>query len=342
MTDASSLVPNRVAMASDALFTLKPTAPPCRSMRASIPSSNAQTFVGGTTSIFYVPGGRRNTLLDSSETYLKFTVFNNDIAANTMYCDNCAYSPINRIDIYHGSNLLDTIQQVNVLFNYITDCQLTPSAKNGLSTAYGFSRFGTPSSSRQGMPIAGQTKMTFCVPILSGLFTGLDSYLPLCNLADDIRIEITWEQPNISFYYGTATALTYTITQAELELTIIEMSDQGMAMIESVTSLNQTMYLHGNSWRHYVGNMPALSSGGFSYLVPARFASLKQLVVLPRKNDSTSNQQAYSVGSRINPQISQYFFRIGSYLIPNKPVTLQSSTNMVGGYAEGFMELLRA
>ena len=44
-----------------------------------------------------------------------------------------------------------------------------------------------------------------------------------------------------------------------------------------MTLFNQPVYLHGNSWRHYATTLPASSSGNYSTLVPARFASLKSI-----------------------------------------------------------------
>ena len=52
-------------------------------------------------------------------------------------------------------------------------------------------------------------------------------------------------------------------------------------------------------------------------------------------------QNAYSLSSRINPGIQNYFFRVGSYLLPNKSVTLKN-TSTTYGYAEAFAELQRS
>ena len=108
-----------------------------------------------------------------------------------------------------------------------------------------------------------------------------------------------------------------------------------------MTPFNQAIYLHGNSWRHYASTLPAFSSGNYSTLVPARFASLKSICVLPRRSTEMALQNAYCLSSRINPGIQNYFFRIGSYLLPNKSVTLQN-TSSTYGYAEAFAELQRA
>ena len=63
--------------------------------------------------------------------------------------------------------------------------------------------------------------------------------------------------------------------------------------------------------------------------------------MLPRRSTEANAQQAYSLSSRINPGIQNYFFRIGSYILPNKSVTLQNSSTTYG-YAEAFAELQRA
>ena len=103
MSDSSSLVANQVAVTSDLLYNLKPSAVRSRSMRTSIPSSNQTTFVGTNVAIFQVPSGRRSTFLDGQQSYLRFTVQNNDVATNQFYIDNTAASFILRIDIFCGS-----------------------------------------------------------------------------------------------------------------------------------------------------------------------------------------------------------------------------------------------
>ena len=108
-TDTSQLLPNSVAVSSDCLYNLKPSSVRARAYRASIPTSNKSVFTPGDLAIFYIPGGRRNTYLDPTQTYIRYTVRNNDTtvsANNFIEFDGSGASVINRIDIYHGSNLL--------------------------------------------------------------------------------------------------------------------------------------------------------------------------------------------------------------------------------------------
>jgi hypothetical protein len=87
--------------------------------------------------------------------------------------------------------------------------------------------------------------------------------------------------------------------------------------------------------------LPASTASNFSTLVPARFASLKSICLLPRKSTEMALQNAYSLASKINPGIQNYFVRISSYLLPNKSVTLKN-TSTTYGYAEAFAELQRS
>ena len=109
MTDAEAFLPNRVAVSNDALYNLKPASCRGRAYRGSVPPTNKSTFNPSDTMIFYIPGGRRNTYF----IYLKLTIKNSD-TANTLSFDHNGSCVINRIDIFHGSALLETIQAYNV------------------------------------------------------------------------------------------------------------------------------------------------------------------------------------------------------------------------------------
>jgi len=347
---------------------LKPSAVRSRSYRASIAPTNKSTFSPGDQAIFYVPGGRRNTYLDTSQTYIRFTIKNNDTTASTsataqstFFLDNNASCVFNRLDIFHASNLLESVQQYNMAMNYVLDCNMTPAQRIGLSAAYGTNpnmAMTVVDVSRQGTQLYGTAwnavlttpasvivnqQQTFCMPILSGVIgLGSDKFLPIGKLADDVRLEWTIEQQNIAVCYTNAVvAAGWTITDFQLELCIVELSDEGENMVNSMISPEHPIYLHGNSYRHYVSTLPAGSSGNFSTLVPARFGSLKSLIVQPRRSTEIGAAGSYSLGSRINPNISQYWWRIGSSLIPAKPVVLENS-NSTGGFAEAFIEMQRS
>ena len=285
--------------------------------------------------------------LDPQQSYLRYTVqYNSTTATDNIAVDHCGACFINRLDIFHSSNLLETVQTYNLLYNYLIDFQFTPSGKQGLSSIYGTGKGTT--DFRKGLQLFGNAtaanaqRLTFTMPLLSGTVgLGADKFVPIGALSDDIRLEFTFEANDAAVCYVSGTNGTWTITNAELELQIIELSDEGQSMVESVTPFSQPVFLHGNSWRHYVSTLASGTTGGYSYLVPARFASLKSLVCLPRKSSETTAKAYYSLSSRINPNIATYWWRIGAYIIPNKYITLYN-TNNTGGYAEGYMEVVKS
>lgn len=343
MTDNSNLISNNVGLTSDLNYNLKPRSAAGRSYRCSVQPTNKQSFVGNDTIIMYIPCGRRNTFLDPKQSYIKYTVKNTD-AANPINFDGCGASVINRLDVFHASNLLESVQQYNVLYNYLMDFQLNVAQKIALSSVYGFNfNSGQPDDDvRKGAPIAAGKYLTCCMPLLSGVVgLGLDKMLPVGVLNDDIRLEFTLETNASGMVSGTAECV-WNVLNVELVLTYVELSDEGMSLVNENGSIYDTVALHGNSWRHYVSSLPAATSGTFSTLVPQRFASTKSLVCLPRRATEITDALSYSVSSRINPNIASYWWRLGSALIPTKYVTLANAGGLVASYAEGFMEIQKA
>jgi len=339
-TDTSTLLPNRVGVSDSNLYNLKPSCAKARTYRASIPAANAQTFASGSQIICYLPANRRNTYLDAHNSYMRVSVKNNDATAGNNICfDHSGYSIFNRFDVYHGGNLLESIQNANTLMSYVLDMQLNQSDRIGLSTNYGFD----PSINRAGASIGPSGVYTCCLPLPSGVFGMFTdkSMVPVCRLNDDIRWEITLENSNAGMFNVKTTSSNWSVISFELELVFIELSDEGEQIVQSVSPVSDPLFLHGTSFRHFVSNYAQNTAGQSSLLVPARFSSIKQLAVLPRANTTTVTANLPSTSSRICPNWDTINWRIGSAIVPSKVVTLKNA-NTTGGGAEGFCELLRA
>jgi hypothetical protein len=320
MSDASTLLlPNQTAVSSDCLYNLKPSSCRAKSYRGSIPSSNKSIFGPSDQIIAYIPGGRKNTYLDPMQSYMRITVQNNDTTANNFFnFDNTGASIINRIDTFHSGNCIDSIQQYNALFSYIVDAQLNQSEKFGLSNIYGTSSAVGLINTRQGLAVYNGQRVTLCLPLLGAFGVGSDKLVPIGQLYDDIRLEISTSSYLEGLVWNanvTNVINPYSIIDFQLELQFIELSDEGQSMVESITPFHNPVYMHANSWRHYSGILPAAFSGYFSSLIPARFASLKSLVVLPRRGTEIVSQTSYSTSSRINPCVQSYAFRVGASMV---------------------------
>jgi hypothetical protein len=350
MTDNYNLIPNNHGITSDALYNMKASAVRSRSYRASILPSNKQVFVPGDVIVLALPCGRRNTFLDPTQTYLRFTVRNYD-QSNSLTLDGSAACFINRCDIFHSSNLLESIQTYNILFQYLIDFSTEQSFKLGIASAWGCT------ADRSGYQLAAPaasvtTQATFCIPIVSGVIGTLaEKFLPIGMMGDDLRIELSLEGVTQSVAYGTTTVpgtlttgsngYSWNIINVELECCIVELSDEGMTMVNNVTPFSEPVYLHSSTYRHFVSTLPSGSSGMFSTLVPARFSSLKSLALCPRRADEITGLSSFSLGSRCNFQCASAWYRIGSFLVPQKPITLVNSSS-TGSFAEAFMETLRS
>ena len=339
-TDTSTLLPNRVGVSDDSLYNLKPSCAKARTYRTSIPATNAQSWAPGSQIIAYIPSGRRNTYLDAKSSYIRFSVQNVDsTAGNNIAFDNNGYSIFNRFDCYHGGNLLESIQQANVLLTYVLEMQLNQSQRFGLSTSYGMD----PTVNRAGATIAPSAVRTCCMPIPSGVFGMFadKALIPICRLNDDIRWEITLESLSAGMVNLKTTTNNWKVISFELELVFVELSDEGESIVQSVAPINDPLFLHGTSFRHFQANYATSTTGQSSILVPARFSSIKQLAVLPRPTTSTTAANLPSISNRICPNWDSINWRIGSAIVPNKLVYLNNSNN-TGALAEAFMELLRS
>ena len=344
------LVPNSVGVSSDVLYNLKNSCVRARSYRLNLPSSNKSSFLPQDVAIFSIPGGRRNTFLDCQQSYIKMQIRNYD-SANTLLFDGNGSSFISRLDIFHSSNLIETIQAYGVLYQYLIDFTTDSSFKLGVTTAWG------TTADRNGITLAKATAAlyshtTVCMPILSAIIgSTADKMLPIGELNDDVRVEVTFADVVTGAVVGGSTAQAYAtlgtngvgwgINNVELVLQIVELSDEGMAIVHSATDFRSPVHMHGVSYRHFTSILPASSSGTYTTLVPARFASLKNLILCPRSATTITDTQSYSISSRVNPLFSQFWYRIGAFLVPQKPINLYNPNNC-GAYAEAFCETMRS
>ena len=107
---------------------------PAKSYKSNIaPQNGTGTYGFGDNIIFNIPT-RQNLVLVGSESYLKFNVAftNGSTANNTMRWDSAgSHSLIQRIRIFHGSNLLQDIDNYGLLAKILFDLQVPSDASYG-------------------------------------------------------------------------------------------------------------------------------------------------------------------------------------------------------------------
>jgi hypothetical protein len=274
-----------------------------------------------------------------------------------LFVDHNAYSIFNTSTLYSGSNMLEYINGCNILYTYILDTNFSYSNALSNSLTYGMA---VPESNcldiRKGQLISNiatvgasatatsstiiSEQCTYCLPLLSGLL-GVGSsgkMVPIYAINDVLRLEILLENQTQAFCQLGGVTATYSVINAELELTYIEVDDQGMQLINSTAPPSSPMFIVGNSFRRYVQTIKSGTTGVYSCLVPSKLASLKALHILPRRNTEINSASSYSLSSRINPYFDYVQLKVSGSAIPQKPIYLQN-TSTTGGFSEGLIEI---
>lgn len=328
---------------------------------------------------------RNNLCLATTESYFKFSAtFTNTTAANSARLDSCgAHGLIQRIRVWHGSNLLQDIDNYGLLAKMLFDIQISTDATYGkynilsgtrsdlvailptvaaaatagvataaqidTAIATALAPLGTAGSTGQRLSVIqansgdliaetwaanATVTQTYCLNLISLMGSLCSSqYFPsfACTSAP-IRMEIQLvdQAPKA---LCTVTALTsIQLTNVEYVANFIELSDQAMGLIQQ--SLNgQPLQFVVPDYRNYGGSFTTTNAVAtqYNFPIPAKFSSLKSLFVTIR-DQGTGNLTFYPYSCVMNG-LTDYYFRVGSQIMPSKVSTT---------VPEHFAELLKA
>lgn len=279
-----------------------------------------------------------------------------------LFLDHDAYSIVNTSTLYSGSNVLEQISNANIVYNYLLDTNFSYS--NALSQSGNFGMYvptADPTEIRRGQflswtgnstatstsaTVAANVfeQNTFCMPLLSGLI-GLGSNgqaIPIHKIQDVLRLEILLETQQKAFCQlgNIATLPPYTVLNAQLELTYVELGQEGMDLIDSMSPPSAPQFIVGTSYGHYTNIIKNSTTGLYSCLVPCKNASLRSLHCLPRRNTEIGSATSYSLSSRVNPNIDYFNFIVSGTSIPQTPIFL-TNLSSTGGYSEANLEIMK-
>lgn len=308
------------------------------------PQGSTSGYLPGDTITINIPT-RANTALIPSESYLKGT-FNLIVStASTSSClESCGWHQfIQRIRVFHGSNLLEDIDNYGQLAKVLYDYQASEDAVKGrfsitTGTNPEFSGVGTGAAALQNVrsvnrgratgvlaTTAGGTPFPFAINLIS-LVGALsqNSYLPLWEMtAAPLRIEIVLQSSlNRAMMVQGGAGLSFTANNINYCGEFLELSDSVISAIKAGSSNPIQMVLP--SWRTYTNSaqLPATTQTQISFPIPSKFSSLKSILVATRSSAGgdavfPSSHCAFGVGSANS---TGYQFRIGSEVLPSTPV----------------------
>ena len=286
-----------------------------RSYRSNIqPQNGTGTYNAGDTITINIPT-RNNLVLVPEESVLKFTLnYTAGAAANIIRLDSCgAHGVIDRIRVWHGSNLLEDITGYGVLAKMLFDLQVSSDATYGKHDILSGTRndlvvtipplvnadttngtaatqlllAGVKLSANQcnsGFRISGDTVMadattksqTFAINLISLIGSlGSARYFPLfaCTSAP-LRVEITLASSALATA-ACAKATTMSITNCEYIAQFIELNDTAMSIISNSQQGQPIQYVF-QDYRNY--QYTAALGNAITTVtmpIPAKFASLK-------------------------------------------------------------------
>ena len=322
---AASDMYNKTDISGDMKYALKKSAVASRSYRYSLRPDAGSTFSPSDTVRFTIPTRRKNTFLVNHNCYLKFKV----ATTAAVNFDSSAASCIQRVEEFSSGNLLSSIDNYGALFDILFHSKISQSAEMAYDVFMGVASKSYQATGPvvsavasvtlndhigSGEAIAENGSTTVCVPIMSPVVGVLaESDLPVWAI-DDLRLELTLASVTNAFYSAGAPTITYSDVSFEMEFT--ELSNDGMNLVSQY--IDDDIVLHANSFRSYTGTIAANSTGQQTHLINAKYSSLKTIYTLYQ--NYTNTQGAYSTNSRVK-NIDSYQLRVGSALVPSKPLT---------------------
>ena len=332
---------SRSATTGDMKYSVKPSAVNSRSYRTNIQPTNGSSWTvgatgGGQVVKIDIPCGRRGEFLDCSMSYLKFKITNNSTDnvpnAKATNLGNTGADVIRRLEVYHNSNLLESINEYHRLY-----CAMLDMGYNATDRQYGGSFMGNASADeREGVQIGAGGTFVVAIPLISGVIgQNIDKYLPVGLMQGDLRLELTLENANTALYMALATDIaSYSVSEVEFVANVVEVGEEVSQGIEMAIAESGSLRIHGDSYRAYTTTHDA-NATSVSFLIPARFASLKTLFLIHQDNNVRSTNDLRSITNRQTQALTSYQWRIGNLTYPQKQITFDDG-------AEPFFELDKA
>lgn len=315
------------------------SAPARRYLTQIQPQGGTGTYNPGDTITINIPT-RANTALIPSESYLRgqFVLTASTADATAATFESCGvHGFIQRVRVFHGSNLLEDIDNYNQLAKILYDFQAPDDVVKGrfavtsaTNPQYNVTSGTIVRGVNRGSTTAVNTAVTsantvpFAINLISlvGALSG-DKYLPLWEMtAAPLRVEIVLRSSLVgclALVAGTATSPTFIANSVNYCGEFLELPDSAVAAIKAGSSNPLQMVLP--SWRSYTNSAAITTSGTqVSFPIPAKFSSLKNIVVATRSGSAAGATGLYPM-SHCKFGITSYNFRVGSEVLPSTAPT---------------------
>lgn len=297
-----------------------------RGIRHNSRSLNKQSFQGSDEAHFAIPSGRFGQYLDTKQTYFSFKLKNTH-GSNSLTLDKSAYAAIDRLEVYSGSNLLESIADYAVLVNLLQDVQCDSTARSSsLAVTTG------TATNDAGLVLAAGESATFCIPFISSVLgPSCSRLLPNGQLVSDLRVIVTWQSKNnIGKSSAAGADNSYEITEAQIICSLVELESGVQKMIDQ--ELGGKYVISSETFRSY-NSMVNANDTVATILIPCKTTSLKTLFTVVRQAQHINNGDEPTLSSRAWLATTRWYYRVGAAHMPATPIM---------SAPEGYAELMKA
>jgi len=334
-----------MSLPKNLLYSNKVDSMGSRPYTSNIQSQN-QVYTMNDTIVLNIPCNR-NTVLSPADSYLKFSVqATNGAAINTWtrLSKAGAHGFFQRIRVFHGSTLLEDIDNVNNLVAALCTHQRSPDdVFYGGSVTEGFDEQSQVSinavynvSGLRGARITNSAYIaaggaadiaagavtpvkTFCIPLVSILGTLGDKYMPLFAMtASPIRLELQLVASAQIPLVALTAFTSFSITNVEYIGSFIELSDQALAVIQQSQG-GAPLTMAVDRYANLIGNANLLNAvTNVSIPVPFKYSSVQAIVATIRQH--AAGVVTFDAFGSNHFNLSEYRWQFGSETIPSKAV----------------------
>jgi hypothetical protein len=336
-----------MSISSQCVYPQTPKSLPVEKYELSIQPTSGNTFSPGDQVEFLIPT-RPYEFLNAVNTTIQFNIRNNHTGG--VFVDHNFSNMIERVEVYHGSNLLEQLSGYGVLFTTMAEAQMSKSSiENGLQIGWGLNNDPSTDPDNQvnlprcGSQLASNAIGYALMPLLSsvvGLASNPSKFLPVCKMtAGPLRVVLTMRYGigNLAGTHPTPdptqTAAPISFSNMLLNCEFVKVGDQAMGVIdkanEAVYGSKDIVQITTRQYDQFLYTLPTGTTAGsnITSLVDARYSSVNGLIF-----SFLQNTPWYKNSNRVNPY-SSLQVRIGSNFYPRRPI--KSST---GDAAESFIQ----
>ena len=321
---------------SNLRYASKVESAPARRFLTQIQPQGSTSFGMGETITVNIPT-RANTALIPSESYLKGTLSLSCSTANATaatFESAGVHGFIQRIRVFHGSNLLEDIDNYAQLAKILYDFQASDDAVKGrlavtsatnpqYNVTSGFIVRGVNRGATTGVTTTATT-VPFAINLISlvGALAG-DKYLPLWQMtAAPLRVEIVLKSSVVTSLMslaGSATAQIFSLSGVNYCGEFLELNDSAISAINAGSSNPMQMVLP--SYRSFTNSVGITTAGtSVSFPIPAKYSSLKNLFIATR---TSVGADGLYPNSHCKYGLTSYSFRVGAEVLPStQPTTV--------------------